>query len=74
MSQLMNQIIDDIHTLSSTEKSLLAQCIISSLDNEHNDEAVSKWADVAKKRYEELVSGQVTSVSWESIKSKVIGA
>ena len=34
---------------------------------------MSQWADVAKKRYEELVSGQVTSVSWESIKAKVIG-
>ena len=46
---------------------LVARCLISSLDNKVD----SAWAELAEKRYVELVSGKVRPVLWEDIKKEV---
>ncbi|MEA2029364.1 MAG: addiction module protein [Campylobacterota bacterium] len=73
MSQIMDRVISDIEHLSASEKSFVAQCILSSLDNHQDSDALHQWEELSKKRYDELKSGKVQAVSWEEIKSKVVG-
>ena len=74
MTAKMNNVIGEIETLTATEKSFVVQYIISSLDKKDDKDATEKWASLAKNRYEELHSGKVESVSWESIKQQVLGS
>ncbi len=73
MSQIMDRVMSDIEYLSASEKSLVAQCILSSLDNHQDDNALSQWEKLSKKRYDELKSDKVQAVSWEVIKSEIVG-
>jgi len=73
MSQIIDRVMNDIEHLSASEKSFVAQCIIPSLDNHQDGNALSQWEKLSKKRYDELKSGKVQAVSWEEIKSKIVG-
>ena len=69
----IKQIIENTKHLSFKERALVAHCLISSLETKQ-DEAVDKaWAELAEKRYEELISGQVEPVTWEDIKKVAKG-
>jgi hypothetical protein len=48
--------MNDIEHLSASEKSFVAQCILSSLDNHQDSDALSQWEELSKKRYEEIKS------------------
>ena len=69
----IKQVIEKTKYLSPTERALVAHCLISSLETRQDEGVDQAWADLVEKRYEELKSGQVESVSWEEIKKDVKG-
>ncbi len=71
MSAIFKEVIQNIAYLTSAEKAQVAHCLISSLEVKHDDSVDEAWADIAEKRFEELESGDVEGVSWESIKNKI---
>ena len=73
MTVKMNQVMSELETLSASEKGMIAQYLIASLDDKEDKNASEKWAILAKNRYEELVSGKVQSVSWDSMKQNILG-
>ena len=73
MATKLKQVIDNIKKLSADERALVAHCLISSLETQHEEGVEEAWADLAEKRYAELVSGEVESVSWEEVKKEVKG-
>jgi len=73
MATKIKQVIEDIKKLSSDEKALVAHCLISSLETTQDEGVEEAWADLAERRYAELVSGDVEPVSWEEVKKEVKG-
>jgi putative addiction module component (TIGR02574 family) len=71
MSATVSQVIEDAKSLSAKERAFLARCLISSLDATQDKNADSQWAELAKKRYEELKNGLVNSLSWDEIKKEI---
>jgi len=71
MAARIKQVIENIKKLSADEKALIAHCLISSLETRQDENVEEAWADLAEKRYAELVSGSVEPVSWEEIKNKI---
>jgi putative addiction module component (TIGR02574 family) len=69
----IKQVIDKTKKLSLNERALVAHCLISSLETKQDEGVDQAWAELAEKRYEELVSGKVEPVSWENIKKDVKG-
>ena len=69
----IKQVIEKTKNLSPKERALVAHCLISSLETRQDEGVDQAWADLAEKRYEEFVSGQVEPVSWEDIKKDVKG-
>ena len=69
----IRQAIETTKGLNSNDKALLAHCLISSLDLTQDENIDNAWAELSEKRYAEIVSGAVESVSWESIKKSVRG-
>ena len=69
----IKQVIDKTKNLSLRERALVAHCLISSLETRQDEGVNQAWAELAEKRYEELVSGKVEPVSWEDIKKDVKG-
>ena len=73
MTVKMNQVMSELETLSASEKGMIAQYLIASLDDREDENATQKWAKLAKNRYEALESGEVQPVSWKSIKQNILG-
>ena len=71
MTARIKQVIENIKKLSADEKALVAHCLISSLETRQDENVEEAWADLAEKRYAELVSGSVKPVSWEEIKNEI---
>ena len=71
MTTYMRQTIEGAKHLTAHERALVAHCLITSLETTQDEDADFAWAELAEKRYMELVSGAVKSVSWEEIKKKV---
>ena len=69
MAANIKQVIENIKKLSADEKALIAHCLISSLETRQDENVEEAWADLAEKRYAELVSGNVKPVSWEEMKN-----
>ena len=69
----IKQVIEKSKHLNPKERALVAHCLISSLETKQDEGVDQAWADLAEKRYEELVSGKVEPVSWEDIKKDVKG-
>ncbi len=69
----IKQVIDKTKNLTLRERALVAHCLISSLETKQDEGVDQAWAELAEKRYEELVSGKVEPVSWEDIKKDVKG-
>lgn len=67
----LKQIIESTKRLSPKERALVAHCLISSLETKQDEDVDHAWAELAEKRYAELVSGKVEPVSWEDIKKEV---
>ena len=73
MTVKMNQVMSELETLSASEKGMIAQYLIASLDDKEDKNASEKWATLAKSRYDELMSGKIQSVSWDTIKQNILG-
>ena len=73
MTAKMNQVMSELETLSASEKGMIAQYLIASLDNREDENCTEQWAELSKNRYESLVSGQVNPVSWDTIKQNILG-
>jgi putative addiction module component (TIGR02574 family) len=71
MTANIKQVIENIKKLSADEKALIAHCLISSLETRQDENVEEAWADLAEKRYAELVSGSAKPVSWEEIKNEI---
>ncbi len=67
----VKQIIKDVKGLTAHEKALIAHCLISSLETRQDDDVDTLWAELAEKRYEDLISGKVKPISWEKIKENI---
>ncbi|MEK7280564.1 MAG: addiction module protein [Nitrospirota bacterium] len=71
MSAKFNKVIEEVKHLNAQERALIAHCLISSLETTQDDGVDLAWAELAEKRYDELITGKVKSVSWDQIKKKV---
>lgn len=71
MSSKIEQVIESVKELSADERALVAHCLISSLDERHDDGVEQAWLALAEKRIAELASGQVKAVSWDALKSEI---
>jgi hypothetical protein len=66
----VRQIIEGTKYLNAKEKAMVARCLISSLETRQDAGVDQAWAELAEKRFGELSSGEVESVTWEDIKKK----
>ena len=73
MSAVLKQVIENIEELTSSEKALVAHCLISSLEIKHDESVDNAWAELAEKRFHDLETGAVKGVSWSEIKNEVTG-
>lgn len=69
----IKEALETTKTLTPTDKALLAHCLISSLETIHDTDVDTAWADLSEKRYDEIFSGSVKTVSWEQVKKSVKG-
>jgi len=69
----ISQVLENAKQLNVNERALVAHCLISSLETRQDEGAEQAWAELAEKRYQDLVSGKVESVSWDDIKKAVKG-
>ncbi|MAC82515.1 MAG: hypothetical protein CL624_00100 [Arcobacter sp.] len=72
MTKIMNRVINDIQILSQEEKSNLIKLLIASMDETQNKGSDEQWANLAKKRDEEIKLGQVETINWNQIKQQVL--
>ncbi len=72
MTMLMNRVIDDIGVLSQNEKNDILKVLIASMDETNDENSDTLWAELAKKRYEDIESRKVQTVSWDAIKKQVL--
>jgi len=71
MSVELKRVIENIESLSSDEKALVAHCLISSLEVRHDDSVDQAWGELAQQRFSELESGVVKGVLWREIKNTI---
>jgi len=71
MTATMNQVLNDVQTLTPTEKGFVVQCMISSLDTKQDENSTQKWEELVKQRYNDVITKKVETVSWETIKQQV---
>lgn len=72
MTKIMERVIEDVQTLSTDEKNNLMKFLIASLDETHDTDSEQQWASLAKQRLDEIESGKVQTVSWDTIKQQVL--
>jgi len=72
MTKIMDRVIDDIQTLSQNEKNNLIKYLIVSMDETHDKNSDELWANLAKKRYDDIQLGKVQTVSWDKIKQEIL--
>ncbi len=66
-------ILKDIEDESAQDRALVAHCLITSLEATQEEAVDQVWAELAERRYTELISGEVKPVYWEDIKKQVKG-
>jgi Putative addiction module component len=71
MSSKMKEVLESIKGMSSSEKALLAHCILSSLDKVSEENVDDTWLSIAEERYAQLASGGVKAISWDEIKKGI---
>ncbi len=67
----VKQVINNAKLLSSKERAFLAHCLISSLETKQEPNSDQAWADLSLKRFDQLLTGEVSPVSWDDIKKVV---
>jgi putative addiction module component (TIGR02574 family) len=69
----ITQVLENAKQLNVNERALVAHCLISSLETKQDEGVEQAWAELAERRFQELVSGKVEAVSWGDIKKEVKG-
>jgi putative addiction module component (TIGR02574 family) len=69
----ITQVLENAKQLNVNERALVAHCLISSLETKQDEGVEQAWAELAERRFQELVSGKVEAVSWDDIKKEVKG-
>ena len=69
----VRQVIESAKYLNANEKAMVAHCLIASLESRQDEGVDQAWLELAQKRFAELISGEVESVSWDKIKKEVQG-
>ena len=67
----IKQALESTKDLSSTEKAMLAHCLISSLDTVEDPCVEEAWGVLAEKRFKELKSSSVEGMSWDELKKDI---
>ena len=73
MSEGFKQILENVKQLNPKERALIAHVIISSLDTVIDEEVDLAWGELAEKRYNDLLNGNVKPVTWDEIKQGIKG-
>ncbi len=71
MTGKMKEVIASIKGLTPHERAMLAHCLISSLDEVHDQGVDDAWADIAEQRFAQLLSGEVKALTWDEIKQGI---
>ena len=71
MSPNFKNVINEVKYLNANERALVAHCLISSLETKQDEDVDLVWAELAEKRYNDLISGKVKPVSWEDMKKEI---
>ena len=71
MTMKLEQVLEETKGLSANDRALLAHCLISSLETQHDEDVDAAWSSLAEQRIDELESGKVQAVSWEEIKGQL---
>lgn len=68
MAEAARQLIESIKDLSVKERAEMAQMLINSLEDEAETGVDEAWMSEAQARLEQVRSGEVAPVTWDSIK------
>jgi putative addiction module component (TIGR02574 family) len=71
MSENFKNILHNIQQLNPQERALMAHLIIASLEKVADEGVDEAWAELANKRYDDLITGKVKGVTWEEIKQSI---
>lgn len=71
MSEKFKHILENVKQLNPQERALMAHLIIASLEMPADEDVDEAWAELAEKRYDELITGKVKGVTWDEIKQSI---
>lgn len=72
MSTNVAELFEQASTLSENERATLAGLLIESLETESDTDVEGAWRDEITRRMADLDSGAVKTVSWDSVKAKLM--
>lgn len=73
MSGNFKELLENVKQLNPKERALMAHIIISSLETNVDENVNEAWAELANKRYNELINGKVNPITWDEIKQSIKG-
>ena len=73
MSTDVAELFEQASTLSENERATLAGLLIESLETERDTGVEEAWQVEITRRMADLDSGAVKTVSWDSVKAKLLG-
>jgi putative addiction module component (TIGR02574 family) len=71
MTQKAEFLLKEAMNMSPDDRAMLAHCLISSLDEPHDNSVDEHWIQLAEERLSDLDSGKTSPVSWNEIKKKI---
>jgi len=71
MSENFKNILEKVKQLNPQERALMAHLIIASLEMPADEGVDEAWAELANRRYDDLVTGKVKGVTWDEIKQSI---
>lgn len=63
----------NVKQLNPHERALMAHLIIASLKMPADEDVDEAWAELANRRYNDLITGKVKGVTWDEIKKEIQG-
>ena len=73
MSENFKSILKNVKQLNPQERALMAHLIIASLETVADEGVDEAWAELASRRYDDLITGKVKGVTWDEIKQSMKG-
>ena len=71
MSEDFKSILKNVKQLNPQERALMAHLIIASLETVADEGVDEAWAELASRRYDDLITGKVKGVTWDEIKQRI---